>query len=346
MSQKIDEKNERILRKYAVWKREARRADVKTVDKLLTAVREFISFTRGKDFASFNVEQAVEFKRHLEARRSKRTGDCLSKKTIDGTLRAVKDFFMWLADQPGYRSRIKRPDTEYFNLNAKDSRIAHEAADGPFPTPEQALHAFCNMPEANEFQCRNKAMFALLMLTGARDGALASLRLKHVDLKDCSIFQDAREVKTKASKTIQTWFFPVDPAYREFFTGWVTHLRHERLFGPNDALFPKTRIAAVNGRFTPVGLHRTPYADASRVRASVKAAFETVDLPKFAPHSFRRTLVALANEYCKTPEQFKAWSRNLGHDDIATTLYAYCPVSTGRQRELIKRMTDEDGVIE
>ena len=178
------------------------------------------------------------------------------------------------------------------------------------------------------------------------DGALASLRLKHVDLKDCSIFQDAREVKTKASKTIQTWFFPVDPAYREFFTGWVTHLRHERLFGPNDALFPKTRIAAVYGRFTPVGLHRTPYADASRLRESVKAAFETVDLPKFAPHSFRRTLVALANEYCKTPEQFKAWSRNLGHDDIATTLYAYCPVSTGRQRELIKRMTDEDGVIE
>lgn len=140
--------------------------------------------------------------------------------------------------------------------------------------------------------------------------------------------------------------FPVDPAYRAFFTAWVTHLRQERLFGPNDALFPKTRIAPVDGRFTPVGLQRTPYADASRLRDSVKAAFETVDLPKFAPHCFRRTLVTLANEYCKTPEQFKAWSLNLGHDDIATTLYAYCPVSTGRQRELIKRMTDESGVIE
>ena len=346
MKQKITEKNERILRKYAVWKREARRADVKTVDKVLMSVREFIAFTRGKDFASFNVEQAVEFKRYLDARRSKRTGALLSKKTIDGTLRGVKDFFVWLADQPGYRSRIKRLDTEYFNLNAKDSRIAHEAADAPFPTPEQALHAFLTMPETTQFQRRDKAMFALLMLTGARDGALASLKLKHVDLKDRCIIQDAREVKTKASKTIQSWFFPVHPAYGDFFNAWVTYLRHERLFGPNDAVFPKTRIAPVNGRFTTVGLDRAPYADASRIRETVKAAFATVGLPTFSPHSFRRTLVSIANVHCKTPEEFKAWSLNLGHDDISTTLYAYCPVSTGRQRELIKRMTDEDNVIE
>lgn len=196
------------------------------------------------------------------------------------------------------------------------------------------------------FQRRDKSMFALLMLTGARDSALASLKLKHVDLKDGCNFQDAREVKTKASKTIQTWFFPVDPVYRAFFSGWVTDLRQEPLFGPGDALFPKTRIAPVNGRFTPVGLHRAPYTDASRLREKVKAAFETVDLPMFAPHSFRRTLVSIANEHCKTPEQFKAWSLNLGHDDISTTLYAYCPVNTGRHRELIKRITDEGGVIE
>jgi len=29
----------------------------------------------------------------------------------------------------------------------------------------------------------------------------------------------------------------------------------------------------------------------------------------------------------RTLEHFKAWSMNLGHENIATTLSAYCPVS-------------------
>ncbi len=46
----------------------------------------------------------------------------------------------------------------------------------------------------------------------------------------------------------------------------------------------------------------------------------------------------LANTNCRTPEQYKAWSLNLGHENIATTLSAYCPVSTTRQGELIRDM--------
>ncbi len=46
----------------------------------------------------------------------------------------------------------------------------------------------------------------------------------------------------------------------------------------------------------------------------------------------------LANVCCKTPEQYKAWSLNLGHENIATTLSAYCPVSPTRQAELIRGM--------
>ena len=65
---------------------------------------------------------------------------------------------------------------------------------------------------------------------------------------------------------------------------------------------------------------------------------KAVGLPPFAPHSFRKTLGLLANEHCKTPEQFKAWSMNLGHENIATTLSAYCPVSSSRQGALIRGM--------
>lgn len=61
-------------------------------------------------------------------------------------------------------------------------------------------------------------------------------------------------------------------------------------------------------------------------------------MPTFGPHSFRKTLVLLDTGHCRTPEQFKAWSLNLGHESIATTLSAYCPVSSTRQGELIRGM--------
>jgi integrase/recombinase XerD len=59
-------------------------------------------------------------------------------------------------------------------------------------------------------QRRDKALFAFLMLTGARDGAIASFRLKHIDLVQACVHQDARDVKTKFAKTFTTTFFPVD----------------------------------------------------------------------------------------------------------------------------------------
>jgi integrase/recombinase XerD len=47
--------------------------------------------------------------------------------------------------------------------------------------------------------------------TPALDGRpdVASFKLKHVDLAQELVFQDAREVNTKFSKTFTTWFFPV-----------------------------------------------------------------------------------------------------------------------------------------
>jgi integrase/recombinase XerD len=225
MSSKINEKNERMKRLYARWKSEARRADQSMVGKALDAIDRFIRHTGGKDFRSFSVEQAISFKRDLEERPSARTGAKLSKATIDGILRGVKDFFEWLADQPGYRSRIQRRDLDYFNLSAKDVRTAHAARPKRVPTLEQCDHVFRLMPEETMFDQRDKAIFATLMLTGARDGALASFRLKNVDLVDGSIHQDAREVKTKFAKSFVTWFFPVNPMYRDTLTAWVGVLR-------------------------------------------------------------------------------------------------------------------------
>ncbi|MES2844720.1 MAG: site-specific integrase [Pseudomonadota bacterium] len=338
MARKCVEENERIKRRYLQYLREAKRSDTATVDKAADAILRFERSTGFKPFKRFHIDHPVKFKAQLSESKSEKTGKPLSKATIDGTLRAVKAFVLWLAGQPGYRSRISYADAEYFNLNAKDARIAHAERDTPFPTMEQCRHAFAQMPSATPLQRRDKALFAFLMLTGARDGAIASMRLKHIDLVQGCVYQDARDVKTKFAKTFTTTFFPVDEDYLQSFRDWVAFLRKDQLFGPSDALFPKPLMGLKDGEFASLGLSRANYGNAGKIRDVIKTAFTDAGLPPFGPHSFRKTLGIMANECCKTPEQFKAWSLNLGHESIAATLSAYCPVSPTRQAELIRGM--------
>lgn len=222
MTRKCVEENERIKRRYLQFLREAKRADLATVDKAADAILRFESSTGFKPFKRFRIEQAIKFKAQLSNAESAKTGKPLSKATVDSTLRAVKAFVHWLAGQPGYRSRISYADAEYFNLNAKDARLAHEDRDSPFPTLEQCRHAFTQMPGTSPLQRRDKALFAFLVLTGARDGALASLRLKHIDLVQGCVYPEARDVKTKFAKSFATTFFSrsIPNTCNASATGW------------------------------------------------------------------------------------------------------------------------------
>ena len=64
------------------------------------------------------------------------------------------------------------------------------------------------MPDNTDIERRNRSLMAFTLLTGARDSAIASMKMKHVDLITNSVNQDAREVKAKFSKTFNTFFFP------------------------------------------------------------------------------------------------------------------------------------------
>jgi hypothetical protein len=45
---------------------------------------------------------------------------------------------------------------------------------------------------------------------------------------------------------------------------------------------------------------------------------------------------------CKTPEEFKAWSQNLGHEKVLTTFTSYGAVAAHRQAALIKGLAAND----
>lgn len=336
---KRNEQNERTKRAYLIYLKEAKGQDEASLDKAAAALLDFETATSFRPFRQFHRDWAGIYKRHLEKRKNARTGRPLGLTTRDATLRLVKGFVHWLASQPGFKSRVSYADAQYFNPNRKDARAVHSARPVAYPSLEQCAAAFAAMPCETEVDKRNRAIFALLMLTGARVGALASLRLKHVDLNEGCILQDGREVATKGGKTIEAWFFPVDPIYREALEDWVRHLRTERLYGPTDALFPKEAVGVVNGRFASTGLSREPFSSGQAINTIIRSAFRRAGLPDYTPHSFRRTLALLGDRLCTTLEQRKAWSQNLGHEHLATTVSAYMPVSRERRAELLRQLS-------
>src|SRR5690606_41884102 len=80
---------------------------------------------------------------------------------------------------------------------------------------------------------------------------------------------------------------------------------------------------------------REGWRDASAIRRIFKDRFESAGLPYFNPHSFRDALVRVGERQCQTPEQFKAWSQNLGHEQVLTTLMSYGAVARDRQGEIM-----------
>ena len=163
------------------------------------------------------------------------------------------------------------------------------------------------------------------------------MKLKHVDLSGGYVYQDARDVRTKFSKTFMTYFFPVGDEILKIVSDWVTYLRDVALWGNDDPLFPATRIAQNSEcQFKVAGLEKKHWSTAASIRSIFRDAFEGASLPYFNPHSFRNTLARFGETICKNPEQFKAWSQNLGHEKVLTTFYSYGEVGNQRQGEIIR----------
>lgn len=341
---KYNPKNERIKRRYLAYLEEAKQMSPKSTDQVAAAIAQFEAYTGYKDFARFHIEQARGFKRLLNETINPDTGNPLAKATIHSRLMALKAFVCWLADKPGYKSRISYTDADYFKPSANDSRIATAQRERPVPSLEQIRHVITVMPAETDLEKRNRALVAFTLLSGARDNALASFSIRHVDLAKRTVFQDARQVRTKNRKTFTTNFFPVGADIEAIVGNWVRFLTDEKRFGPDDPLFPSTEIGLnAEKHFAPIGLARTHWKNADAVRRIFREAFEAAGLPYYNPHSFRNTLALLGEERCSSPLEFKAWSQNLGHEQVLTTYTSYGKVSSHRQAEIFGQLRNSGG---
>jgi len=330
--------NERVKRDYAFFLQAASGKQDATIDAALRAIERFETSTGRKPFSKFHVEQARSFRAGLvdQTGRDRRP---LSAATITTTLKHLRNFFLWLSREPGFRSKLNANDANYFTPSEQDRRIAGARHEGPVPSLEEVVRVLRIMPSRTVIEKRNRAVIAFTLLSGARDGALASFRLKHVNLTVGTVFQDGREVNTKRRKTFVTHFFPVGPEPLDIVLDYVTVLTNELGFGPDDPLFPATRLGqSADRNFSADGVTRSPWRTTGPIRQVFRDAFAAAGLPYVNPHAFRKTLVRLGEALCRSPEEWKAWSQNLGHESEMTTFVGYGEVPGHRQAEIIRAL--------
>jgi integrase len=334
--------NEIRKREYTFYLEAADGKQSGSIDAALKAISRFEESTGKKPFRRFHVEQARAFRRRLSEDLTP-AGKPLSAATVTSTLKHLRNFFLWLSQQPGYRARLKASDASYFTPSPQDVRIASAKRERPVASVDQITAVLRTLHSSTAIEKRDRAIIAFALLTGARDGAISTFRLKHVDLEAGAVFQDSREVDTKRRKTFTTTFFPIGAEPLKIFEEYLHFLKTDLDFGPDDPLFPSTLVGQGTARaFCSIGLTRECWKNADPIRAIFRRAFEGAGMPYVNPHSFRTTLVRLGERRCRTPEEWKSWSQNLGHEHEATTFAGYGKVPEHRQAELIKQLGRPD----
>jgi integrase/recombinase XerD len=323
-------KNECLKRKYADYLKQANGKAEQTIRQIEKSIQRYETFTSCDDFGTFNQVKAKDFKADL-------ANQNLAKATILSTVTDLKRFFGWLSLEAGYKSKIKPNEIEFFSLSEKDVRAANSPANRPAPTLEQVLRVVENMPAKTIIEKRNRALVAFTAITGIRDGAVISLCLKHFDPARNLVVQNPNEVKTKFSKQILTYLLPLDKGLTAIVLEWVDLLRNELLWGNDDPLFPKTAMTLDDDNcFTVNGLLREFWTSATPVRDIFRNAFQSACLPYYSPHTFRHMLVQVAYRQNLSNAQLKAFSQNLGHEGLLTTLTSYGTLPPEEQRRLIE----------
>jgi integrase len=279
------------------------------------------------------------FKEHILESRNLRTGNPISLATARSILRAVQKFIEWLTTNRHMPRKFKIASAKCLSLRTGDERRAKVKPPRRFAPFDDYKRAILAMPTATETERRDQAVMAMFLTTSMRISALIDLKIGDVDFEKSYIFQDPRHMRTKFSKGIDTFMLPVGGDIRAIIQNWVRYLVANRQFGPDDPIFPKTAVpVGEGGEFKAAGVSCDHWSTGDTVRKIFRDAFARIGLRYTDPHTTRHTLTHYGYTLNLSLEEAKAWSQNLGHDDLLTTLNSYGQISRERQGELIAKL--------
>ena len=341
-------KNEQLKRKFYEWLGASKGFSSETIKCYEKAIWLWEDFTNRADFALFNMTQAKDFKEWLKNKKKINSEENISISYCYDNLRHLKVFFDWLSKQMGYKSKISQTAIEYLNLTRKEVREATQSKSVEYPTLEEIKTVIESLKGKTEIEMRDRALFSLAFLTGARISAIRTLPIKSFDKKDLILYQDpALGVQTKFSKKIVSVLIPF--GYKEtldYFIEWFDYLEKQKKFKPNDPIFPATKIE--NGKenisYYNTGEVENKFLKGSgSLRKIFEKRFKNVKIKYYHPHTFRHFWVKEISKLPLTEEEKKSISQNLGHENVGTTFgsYGYNKIEEKRQIEVMRSIDFE-----
>lgn len=206
---------------------------------------------------------------------------------------------------------------------------------------EDAWRMVDAIPVKTLVECRDRAMVAFSYVSGLRAGALTSVRVKHLDLEKRTVEQDATDMRAKNGKSYRANWFPRTESFQEVFIAWLEELKGLG-FKTQDGVFPATKDL----KHPSSGMQSVEPLESSRpLQVAFTRVSEAIGQP-CTPHSARHTLKALGARICRTQEERKAWSMNLGHDDDQITERYYGKMSQEQCDALMDFLKSEEAFTE
>lgn len=333
-------KNEIVKRKYFKRMREAKGYSESTICAIEVALWDYEECSKDEDYRNFNSHKAKGFKNWLANKN--RNGKPLSLRTQYNRLRHLRQFFVWLSGQNGYKSKIDVYDTEYLNLTKKQRKEATSPSYPEYPSLEEVKKMCSSIKVKNDIDRRDRALIAFTLLSGMRDDAIVSLSMGSFDPNKLTVSQDpSKGVRTKFSKHIDTTLFKFDETLLEYFLDWYKYLKEIKGYKGNDPIFPKSKLEQIsknNRTFSATTVEPKTWKSASAMRKIFKERAINAGVQYYSPHKFRHLAVRLSTDHCKSAEQLKAVSQNLGHEHVGTTLLTYGRIHVPQVRNIISDM--------
>ncbi len=326
-NEKFLARNERAKFKYRMHLRRLKQLDEKTVIAVLKHIRDFEKSTNFASFEVYNREVADKYVRDL-------FGRDLSLSYIVSNLKAIRDFFLWLERQRGYRSKINYNEIYYLNTTKNQQKAAKAAKYQKSYKYEQIIDTIRKMPDRTLRERRNKAMISLNALCSLRISELRTVALENLIQEDGVnfIYVSPINMDVKFADTRQVVFINLPIDIIQNVIGWRDYLRSIG-FTDSCPLFPNIDNRFNQSNILEPSVKSECLRSNSSIRTIFEKAFREAGYEYIKPHNFRKT--AARHAQAESPKFLNATRQNLGHRSIDTTLSSYGQLSEAEQRSVI-----------
>lgn len=309
----INRSNYLLVRRYLDYLSEVKQNEVNTIKRRRIQFRHLLEWADEVPFCDAP-DIRPTFPRYLSVNRNDNQPDPLAASTVTRTLRAVREFFVWLklSSPSTYR---KFTDTWFATLRVSKSRQTDIVEHEEFSLDE--VRKLIGLKAETLTDMRDQAAIALLFASGARVGAFVTLSLACIDLASGSVKQWPKlGVHTKNGKAATTRLLDI-PDLMTVIRRWDDYVRANL---PDNALWFASLSSdgmALTGA-TVAGVERR-----AMVAKAIRRLCQRAGLGYHSPHKLRHGHAVYALKQARTVEQLKAISQNLMHSSLTITDAVY-----------------------